>query len=231
VRARLVLCGGEVVEAAARRVIEEGFSAALIDFYGAHEFNLLASQCPAGVYHVCDDNVLLEIVDETGRPVKSGEIGEVVATALHSYTMPFVRYRTGDLATRGQGTCGCGQPFSTLHAIQGRAVDYLCLPNGRRVHPYAITVALAEREADWVSQHQLVQTRDGRVELKVLPRRAPRLEELQRLRVFATTVLGSGVDLDIALVERFPRHPSGKFRPYVSRPAEADMQSPRAYPG
>lgn len=230
VRARLVLCGGEVVEAAARRVIEEGFSAPLADFYGAHEFNLLAWQCPAGGYHVCDDNVLLEIIDESGRPVKAGETGEVVATALHSYTMPFVRYRTGDLAIRGPEACRCGQPFSTLLAIQGRAVDYLLLPNGRRVHPYAITVALAEREAEWVSQHQVVQTCGERIQLNVLPRRAPRIAELQRLRAFATSVLGTGIDLDIALVARFPRHPSGKFRPYVCRVKEADTQSPRDYP-
>ena len=48
IRPRLVLCGGEVLDAAARCTIEDAFAAPLVDFYGAHEFNLLAWQCPNG---------------------------------------------------------------------------------------------------------------------------------------------------------------------------------------
>jgi phenylacetate-CoA ligase len=217
IRPRLLLCGGEVLEAAARRTIETAFSAPVVDFYGAHEFNLLAWQCPAGdAYHVCDDNVLVEVIGTDGRPVPVGESGEVVATALHSYTMPFVRYRTGDLAIRGHDVCHCGRPFSTLRAIQGRASDYLRLPEGRRVHPYAVTGHLAEREAGWISQHQLVQTAAGHVLLKIRPARRPRSEDLERLRAFGAGILGAGVQFDVALVDQFPPHRSGKFRPYVS---------------
>jgi phenylacetate-CoA ligase len=216
-RPRLIFSGGEVLDAAARRTIEGAFSAPLVDFYGAHEFNLLAWECPNGDgYHVCDDNVLIEVVGEDGRPVQTGEIGEVVATALHSYTMPFVRYRTGDLAIRGPGACGCGQPFSTLRAIRGRGVDYLRLPEGRRVHPYAITVHLAEREAAWVAQHQIVQTADGRIRLDIRPSARPRPEDIERVRRIAVGILGSDTPFELALVERFPLHSSGKFHPYVS---------------
>ena len=217
IRPRLILCGGEVLDAVARCMIESAFSAPLIDFYGAHEFNLLAWQCPNGnAYHVCDDNVLVEIVGEDGRAVRPGEIGEVVATALHSYTMPFVRYRTGDLAIRGTESCGCGQPFSALRAIQGRGVDYLRLPEGRRVHPYAITVHLAEREAAWVAQHQIVQTADGRIQLNIQPGGRPRSEDLERVRCTVRGILGSDAHFELALVEHFPPHPSGKFQPYMS---------------
>jgi phenylacetate-CoA ligase len=217
VRPRLLFCGGEVLDAATRRVIEDAFFAPLVDFYGAHEFNLLASQCPAGGgYHVCDDNVLIEVVDDDGRPVQVGASGEVVATALHSYTMPFVRYRTGDVAIRGPEVCACGQPFSTLRAIEGRDTDYLRLPGGRRIHPYAITGHLAEREAEWVWQHQLVQESTERVQLKVRPRRAPRPEDVERLRAFGAGILGADVQFEVALVDRFPPHPSGKFHPYLS---------------
>jgi len=217
IRPRLIFCGGEVLDAAARCTIEDAFSAPLVDFYGAHEFNLLAWQCPnGGAYHVCDDNVLVEIVSEDGRAVRPGEVGEVVATALHSYTMPFVRYRTGDLAIRGAESCGCGQPFSVLREIQGRGVDYLRLPEGRRVHPYAITVHLAEREAAWVAQHQIVQTADGGIQLNIQPGGLPRSEDLDRVRGMAHRILGSDVRFELTLVDHFPPHPSGKFQPYVS---------------
>jgi phenylacetate-CoA ligase len=217
IRPRLIFCGGEVLDAAARCTIEGAFSAPLVDFYGAHEFNLLAWQCPDGdAYHVCDDNVLIEIVGDDGRAVQVGEVGEVVATALHSYTMPFVRYRTGDLAMRGASSCDCGQPFSVLRAIQGRGVDYLRLSEGRRVHPYAITVHLAEREAAWVAQHQVVQTADGRIRLNIQPGGRPRSEDVERVRCTVRGILGSDAHFELALVEHFPPHPSGKFQPYVS---------------
>jgi phenylacetate-CoA ligase len=217
IQPRLIFCGGEVLDAASRSTIESAFSAPLVDFYGAHEFNLLAWQCPDGdAYHVCDDNVLIEIVGEDGRAVQAGEVGEVVATALHSYTMPFVRYRTGDLAIRGPATCGCGQPFSALRAIQGRGADYLRLREGRRVHPYAITVHLAEREAGWVAQHQIVQTADGRIRLDIRASGRPRSEDIERVRRMVRGILGVDTPFELALVERFPPHPSGKFQPYVS---------------
>ncbi|MGH8713787.1 MAG: phenylacetate--CoA ligase family protein [Casimicrobiaceae bacterium] len=228
---RLILSGGEVLQASARRTIEAAFSAPLVDFYGAHEFNLLAWQCPAGDgYHVCDDNVLVEIVDDAGRAAPIGEPGEVVATALHSYTMPFVRYRTGDIAVRGDDRCGCGLAFSTLRAIQGRAVDYLHLPEGRRLHPYAVTGHLAEREAEWISQHQLVQTGTGHVVLKIQPARTPKPGDVERLRAFGAGILGARVQFDVALVDRFPSHPSGKFHPYVSlhAPAPGLIHAPSA---
>ncbi|HEX4522374.1 MAG TPA: AMP-binding protein [Casimicrobiaceae bacterium] len=228
IRPRLIFCGGEVLDAASRRMIESAFAAPVVDFYGAHEFNLLAWQCPKGDgYHVCDDNVLVEIVGDDGRAVGPGEVGEVVATALHSYTMPFVRYRTGDLAIRGAESCGCGQPFSALRAIQGRRVDYLRLPEGRRVHPYAITVHLAEREAAWVAQHQIVQTADGRIRLDIRPSGTPRSEDIERVHRMVRGILGGDTQFDLALVERFPPHPSGKFQPYISlvEPSRADELS------
>ena len=214
---RRVLCGGEVLDAATRRTIAEAFAAPVTDFYGAHEFNLIASECPAGFgYHVCDDNVLVEILGDDGAPVRVGERGEVVATALHSWTMPFVRFRTGDLAVRGPETCRCGAPWSTLGAIEGRAAEALLLPGGRRVHPYRITGALAERDAEWVAQHQLRQTHEDGVVLAVATRRAPVRGEVERMRDTAAAILGPDVRFEVTLVDRFVSRPGRKFRPYVS---------------
>jgi phenylacetate-CoA ligase len=145
--------------------------------------------------------------------------------------MPFVRYRTGDLAMRGAESCGCGQPFSALREIQGRGVDYLRLPEGRCVHPYAITVHLAERESAWVAQHQIVQTSDGGIWLNIQPRGRPRPEDLERVRGMARGILGCEVQFDLALVNDFPPHPSGKFQPYVSMVERARTTEPTAARG
>ena len=75
---------------------------------------------------------------------------------------------------------------------------------------------LAEREAAWVAQHQIVQTADGRIRLDIRPSVPPRSEDIERVRGMARRILGFDTPFELALVARFPPHPSGKFQPYVS---------------
>jgi phenylacetate-CoA ligase len=129
VRPRVVIVGGEVATPVMRLRIRETFAAPLYETYASHECPLMAWECRhSSDLHTCDDAVLVEVLRD-GRSVDPGERGEVVVTNLHAYAMPFIRYRIGDLATRG-GPCGCGAPFSTIREIQGRTIDYLPLPGG-----------------------------------------------------------------------------------------------------
>jgi hypothetical protein len=52
---------------------------------------------PAGG-HLHDEQLHLEILDDDGRPLPDGEVGEVVATTFGVEAMPLIRYRTGDCA-------------------------------------------------------------------------------------------------------------------------------------
>ncbi len=77
IRPRLIITGGEVLHPGMRGCIEKAFCAPVFDMYGAHEFNLLAWECPnKEIYHVCDDNVILEILRD-GNPVAVGEMAEI----------------------------------------------------------------------------------------------------------------------------------------------------------
>ena len=98
---RLLFTGGESLTPYRRRTICRAFGTRVFDFYGANECNLAAWECPqTGHYHVCDDNVVMEII-RNGRSVKEGESGEAVITCLHSYAMPFIRYSLGDIVGKG----------------------------------------------------------------------------------------------------------------------------------
>jgi phenylacetate-CoA ligase len=220
-RPRFVLSESEQLSAPARRRIESAFAAPVVDTYGTHEFNLVATQCPhTDAYHVCADGVLVELIGDDGREVPIGATGEVVATALHSYAMPFVRYRTGDLAVRGADACACGRPGPTLRALQGRAMDMIRLPDGRHLHPFVITGYVSEREAAWVARMQLVRVGVGALRLDVQLRGQARAVDLERLRAFGAGVLGPGMRFDVAVVDGFARAPGGKFQLYVAGPDE-----------
>ncbi|MDM8005971.1 MAG: phenylacetate--CoA ligase family protein [Phycisphaerae bacterium] len=97
-RLRAVFVTGEVLVEPDREVIASAFGAPVVIEYGCRDGGLLALGCPAGRLHIPQENVILELLDEQGRPVTAGEIGEVVVTHLETYAMPLIRYRTGDLA-------------------------------------------------------------------------------------------------------------------------------------
>ena len=83
------------------------------------------------------------------------------------------------------------------------------------IHPYEITLIL-KRDADsWIRQHQLIQEREDRIILRVVPSNTPPPQEILKLEKSVTTVLGQGVEFRVILVPEIQLEPSGKFR--VSR--------------
>jgi phenylacetate-CoA ligase len=209
---RLLIAGGEMLGEHRRAQIQKAFGRPLFDLYGAHEFNLLAWQCPeAGGYHICEDNVILEVLKE-GRPVHPGEKGEVVATGLHTYSMPFIRYHLGDVATRGLDSCRCGAPFATLHDIEGRKHDYFRMPDGSFFHPDRLVVPIMEAEACWFDRYQLVQIQTDRILLQIQPFRKPALEQLGVVEAIARQQLPAEVQFRVEVVDRLEPEAEGKFR-------------------
>ncbi|MGE5446092.1 MAG: phenylacetate--CoA ligase family protein [Ignavibacteriales bacterium] len=214
IRPRLVLVGGEVLTSLMRMQITKAFAAPVLDYYASYEFGLIAWECKeTGELHTCEDSIIIEVLKD-GRPAATGERGEVVGTNLHSFAMPLIRYRLGDIVTKGSETCRCGQQSSTIRAIQGCMIDYFLLPGGRIIHPYEITVP-SLLGAGWIRQYQLIQEQEDRITLRVVPSTTPTTQELTRLKQSVITVLGQAVEFHVILVPEIQFEPNGKFR--VSR--------------
>ena len=215
IRPRLVLIGGEVLTTQVREQIARGFGAPVYEMYGSNEFELMGWECRAsGELHVCDDGLILEAIREGGVATES-EQGEVVATNLHAFAMPLIRYRVGDVITQGRACCPCGQPFSTIRAVQGRVVDYFRLPDGRLLHPYGLLRPQCEN-APWILQYRVTQERANRIVLQIVPAITPDSQDLAAIRVAAASALGPDVNFEIQLTENLPLEPNGKFRVYRS---------------
>ena len=213
IRPRLLVVGGEVLTPVMRRRLTEAFGAPVRQTYASHEFPLLGWECTAtGDLHTSDDGVLVEILRD-GRPAEPGEQGEVVATNLHAYAMPFIRYRLGDLVTRGHEHCACGRPFSSIGSIQGRTIDYFTLPGGRVLHPYDILRTLIAGGDGWIRQYQLLQERTDRIVLRVLPAESQVSEQVARVERSVERLLGPEVSFQVQLLDELPLEPTGKFRP------------------
>lgn len=215
IQPRFVATHSEVLTPLMRKQITEAFRAQVFNTYDSHEFNLIAWECKeTEELHTCDDSTIVEIIKDDG-PAATGERGEVVTTSLHSFAMPFIRYRLGDIVTRGSETCRFGQPFSTIRAIQGRMIDYFPLPSGRTIHPYEILLILAKDWVSWIRQYQLIQEQENRIILRVVPSITPTPQKLALIEKSITALLGQGVEFRVILVPEIQLELNGKFR--VSR--------------
>jgi phenylacetate-CoA ligase len=126
--------------------------------------------------------------------------------------MPLIRYRIGDIATRGIAGCACGSHFGTINAIEGRMTDHFQLPGSRTVHPWKIVTAVLT-DPKMVREFQLLQETRSRIAMRIVPQRPISESELNVIRGGAQRILGDDVTVDVQLVDRIPIEATGKFRP------------------
>ncbi len=82
------------------RITELWNGAQLFDHYGMTEVGPVAYQDPIeqDIMRIIESSYFAEVVNsQSGEPVRSGEVGELVLTTLGRSGSPLLRYRTGDL--------------------------------------------------------------------------------------------------------------------------------------
>lgn len=93
----------------------------LFSTYASTEMGSAFTECEAGKGgHHHPELLILEVVDENGKGVKDGELGEVVVTTLGVEGMPLLRYKTGDLCNVHYSVCSCGRTTARLGCVVGR---------------------------------------------------------------------------------------------------------------
>ncbi len=159
---RRIGLGAEAWPERVRTYLEEKWGAKVSDSYGLTEATFaLGSECDerSGL-HLNEVDHYVEVVDpETGERVSPGEDGEVVFTTLSRRAMPFIRYRTGDVASPVDGACGCGSPTRRISRIKGRTDDMFTLGTGENMYPSFFDDAILGIPS--VVDYQLIITGEG----------------------------------------------------------------------
>ena len=93
--------------------------------------------------HIQPELVYTEVLDETGNPVKMGEIGELVVTTLQVQTMPLLRFATGDLVSYTNELCKCGRNTLRLSPVLGRKKQHIKY-KGTSLYPQHIIDVIVE---------------------------------------------------------------------------------------
>ncbi len=204
-----VTAGAEKLHPGMREQIETAFGAPLYERYGANELGIFAYQCRrASHLHLDPWLSYVEVGDG------SGAAGEVLATALHSRAMPFVRMRLGDHAVAGPSPCpDCGAPLRTIARVEGRTLDVFHIPG--RAPVLAATLLnpiLGSRR--WIRQFQLVQISPAALCLYVVGPDG----DWPALTHELAAAWGPDVKIHVEAVESLSPDAHGKFRVYQPLP-------------
>lgn len=209
---RAVVSAAEALDEPTRIAVREAFGIEAFNTYGCREFMLIGAECPAhDGLHATLDNLVVETVDDAGQPVRDRP-GYVVVTDLHNHGMPFVRYRTGDVATLSSRACSCGRGLPLLEKIHGRELDLLRSRDGRLVPgEYIVYLCLGVTES--VANYQVIQRDLDSLDVLLVPRGETVPEaDLEKLRSGLRRAIGEQVSIRFELVKEIPLTRSGKRR-------------------
>jgi phenylacetate-CoA ligase len=116
---------GEMLPPSLRKIFEEDYHLSTSQAYAVTEpGGAIAYECQekSGL-HLMDDYVV-EIVDpQTGRQLKTGEVGEIVVTPIHNRSWGLIRFGTGDMSSIITAPCPCGRTAYKIAGIAGRTGD------------------------------------------------------------------------------------------------------------
>jgi len=168
-RTKNIVTGAEGLREGQRELIREHLGEQVFMSYGSREFMLVGmeSEHQCG-YHLSDDNLLVEVVDDEGKPVPAGESGRICVSDLHNATNPFIRYAIGDLGVMAgdDEPCPDGFPFRRLLKVLGRAGEFVYTPDGAKLT--AIYFAHNLKELSWIDGYQLVQKAKDHLIVRVI---------------------------------------------------------------
>jgi phenylacetate-CoA ligase len=190
----------------------------IADIYSSEEVGYIAFQCShAGSYHVQAEAVIVEVLDEEGRPCVPGQKGRVVVTDLHNFATPLIRYDIGDYAEPGP-SCGCGRGLPTLARLYGRERNLILMPDGTRHWPLVGFDRF--RAIAPVRQYQFVQTGREEIEVRLAVERSLSGSEEEALAAHIWQSLGYSFQLTFLYFEGgIPRGAGGKFEEFICRVA------------
>lgn len=198
-----------------RERISRVFGCPVANGYGGRDAGFVAHECPSGGMHITAEDLILEVLGDDGRPVPTGEVGELVITHLRSFGFPFVRYRTGDMVRLGGSNCPCGRGLPLVTEIHGRSTDLIRLPDGTRMHGLALIYVL--RDLPGIERFKIEQEALDQILVRIVPRPGMARDIPHRAQEGLLKRLGPAVSVTVDLVDEIPPERSGKYRYVVSR--------------
>jgi|APSaa5957512535_1039671.scaffolds.fasta_scaffold07886_3 phenylacetate-CoA ligase len=203
----------EVVPEGLRETLRNAFGIELFDHYGQAEITCM--------FHDCEEHTGMHIDWEYGYvellPTLVPDIYKVVATNLHNFSMPLLRYDTGDLVVGGWKTCKCGRASPIVKSILGRKDDYILTHDGSRLSTVNLYTYFSK--INGIQRFQLMQESLGEL-IVFLETKTDISQEnalVLRERIIGELTAITGLIIYVTLSSSFVQSAEGKFPTFVQR--------------
>lgn len=211
-----VLLGSEGCTVEQRKRIETAFRTRVYTFYGHSERTVIGGECECSqVYHAFPAYGILEIIKENGEPCEIGAQGEIIGTGFLNRSMPLIRYRTDDYATRESHECECGRCWDRFsNVLSRRSLEgFLFGRGGSKISEAALNV-----HGDCfnnVIRFQYYQATPGQLVIRVIPNPMYSLVDEAKIIAAHEEKVRGEMDIIVQEVKDIPLTKSGKQRRLV----------------
>lgn len=216
IRIPVIVSTGEMVYPHQRKALQDHYSGKLYTYYGSNEIGSIAFECDKQQLHVCEEHVIVEVIDEKGLSVFN-KPGKVVVTDLDNMAMPFIRYELGDIAIISDAPCECGNNSRVISELIGRTQDYLSGVKGEKLQATQLSAYLKDLKA--IGQLQFIQESSEKIIIHFDRTESEAKDEIIFIKTHLRDRLGEGVTICFQNVEEILKTNRGK-QPLVIRKVE-----------
>ena len=217
---KAIFSQGSVLTQYKRELIEGVFSCRIFDSYGHMERTVAISQCRHGTYHVHADYGIAEFEEPRIGVAGEGDgdtvVREIIGTSLHNFSMPLIRYRTGDFARvkDSPDRCSCKRGFPTIVSVVGREMDIVITPDGRTI---AGLYSVFSRTPG-IIMGQIIQEKIDHLLVKIVCVSGEADDTDGILTHYIRNFVGDemNIEIDHTTVEGIGKDNFGKFKPVIS---------------
>ena len=191
-----------------RHLLEKAFNCKVYDIYSMWEAVCIISECDHNNKHQHMEYSAMELLNENNQPVESGITGEITATSFYNYSMPFIRYKTGDLANLSQSKCSCDRNHLIVENIDGRADDIIITPDGNKIG----RISPAFSPIKGINYAQIVQNQIEIINIYLVKNKDFNSDTLSQLEIELRKRVGKTIMIEFYFVEDIKPSSNGKRR-------------------
>lgn len=209
---KAVITTSEKITPEMRSIVEMVFQTRVYEEYDTVEEQFHVCENEFGQKLVNPDVGLLEITDDWGRPVPTGEPGQVLATGFIRTTQPLIRYRIGDTAILSDEAPRCGRQMPVLKEVIGRIEDTIYGIDGRRmVRFHGIFINQPN-----IQEGQIIQEKLDLIRVRIVPKANYSESDEEGIVARIQQRLTTHMNVIVEAVDSIERTKAGKFRAVIS---------------
>jgi len=199
-----------------RELLENVFRYPCFEFYGMWEYLIFAAECEYHRLHLDFELGIAEVVKD-GRLCSTGEIGEIVGTGLHNYSMPLIRYATGDYGYIRNEGCQCGRKMPIIEIVGGREKDLIVTRKGFFNVMSGLPLMLGKNNL--IKQVQFYQENKDTLVVRLIKGEEFSDSDKEGVKAAISNYLLNSIGITLEFLEYIPRTSAGKYMYVISKVA------------